>query len=154
MKIQKTTRIETSPEHLWQFLTDPEKVRSWTPSVVSDEPISSGPPEVGFKSLMKIKEGSKIVEYDSEITIYAPERQLGLVLRGGNLGKGPMDVMYTLEPEPHGTSLTYEARWQPHGLMLKLMSPIITRIAQNNVIEQMGLLKSLAEAEAKTTTPV
>ena len=97
---------------------------------------------------MKIKEGSKIVEYESELAASQPTEHLGIILRGGNLGDGPMHVDYFLSPSETGTIVTYKARWEPHGLMLKLMTPLLTKMSQRNASDAMNQLKSLAESEA------
>jgi hypothetical protein len=120
-------------------------MKKWNPTIVSEEATSSGEPGVGFKSKVMIKEGSNINEYDSEISSYLPGQQLGIILRGASLGKGPMKVDYYLLEEKGETVLRYESRWEPHGIMLKLMSPIITIMARKNVDDVMGRLKKLAE---------
>jgi carbon monoxide dehydrogenase subunit G len=145
MNIRKSIQIDATLEQLWELLINPERVKRWSPSVISDEPISSGPVRAGFRSKMKIDEGSKIVEYDSEITTYEPMSHLGLELKGGSLGRGPMYIDYMLKSETAGTILTYESRWQAHGFMLKLMSPLLYVLSQRNISAQMARLKNIAE---------
>ena len=147
MYILKKTHIKTSPEQLWDLLTETEKMKRWNPTIISEEPLSSGEPGVGFKSIVRIKEGSSINEYENEISSYDPVNHLGIMLRGGNLGQGPMNVDYHLIELTDGTELTYESRWEPYGIMLKLMSPLITMMARRNVEDVMGRLKKLAEGK-------
>jgi len=56
-----------------------------------------------------------------------------------------MSIDYRLAPEGTGTVLNYEARWEAHGFMLKLMSPIITVMARRNTVEAMSRIKDLVE---------
>lgn len=149
MHIIRTVNIDAPSELIWELLTDVEQIKRWTPSLISDEPLTDGPTQVGQISKMKIKEGSKVVAYESEIASYQPTTHLGIILRGGSLGTGPMHVDYQITPKADGIVMTYTSRWEAHGLMLKLMSPIITKMANNNVTETMNQLKSLAEKEAK-----
>ncbi|MCP5098273.1 MAG: hypothetical protein GY943_22210, partial [Chloroflexi bacterium] len=117
--------------------------------VVSDDPVSDGQPRAGFISKTKIKEGSKIVEYESEIATYQPTSHLGLILRGGSLGKGPMHVDYRLSAEGDGTVLNFESRWKPHGILLKLMTPLLTKMSRKNIDADMHRLKAFAESQNK-----
>ena len=149
MHITKTVQIAAPPELIWELLTDIEQMKQWTPSLVSDEPLSDGPAQVGHISKMKIKEGDKVVDYESEIASYEPTSHLGIVLRGGSLGKGPMFVDYHMSKNDAGITMHYESKWQPHGIALKLMSPIITKMAQRNATNAMNQLKTYAEQEAK-----
>ena len=145
MIITKTVQINVTSELLWEVLTGEEHIKQWMSSLISDEPVEPGPTKVGYLSKMKIKEGSNIVEYDSEITTYEPTKHLGMMLKGGNLGKGPMSIDYRLEAEETGTILNYEARWEPRGFALKLMSPIITMMSRKNAEEELKQIKDYAE---------
>ena len=150
MFISETVHINASPERLWELMTEVEQIKRWTPSLVSEDPLSPDPAKVGALSIMKIKEGSKIVEYESELAAFQPTNHLGIILRGGNLGDGPMHVDYFMSPGENCTIVTYEARWEPHGLMLKLMTPLLTKMSQRNAREAMHQLKIVAEQGVHT----
>ena len=149
MLITKTIQINASPELIWEMLTDLEQIKRWNSTVISDEPLSSGPPHVGQISKMMIREGSKIVEYESEISHYQPTSQLSMILRGGNLGKGPMYIDYQLSANEAGTLVNYVSKWEPHGFTLKLMAPIINKMAQRNAKDVMNQLKIITEQEVE-----
>ena len=150
MLITKTVQINASPELIWEMLTDLEQIKRWNTTVISDEPLSPGPPHVGQISKMMLKEGSKVVEYESEISHYQPTSQLSMILRGGNLGKGPMYLDYQLSANETGTMMNYESKWEPHGFTLKLMAPIINKMAQKNATEVLNQLKVVTEQEVKS----
>ena len=69
-------------------------------------------------------------------------------MRGGNLGASPMLVRYALSPAGRGTELRYQATWQPQGLMLRLMSPLIDIVARKSCRRSLARLEELAEDEA------
>lgn len=145
MDISHTVHISATPEKLWHTLTVFDEMQKWTSSLISEEVISSGDPGPGFISKMTILEGGKAVIYDSEIVTYEPTTRLGIILRGGSLGNGPMSVDYTLTPTDDSTRVDYRTQWQPQGILLKLMSPMITKMSRKNVQAQMANLKIVAE---------
>lgn len=147
MRIERRTRIEAAPDRLWKLLTETDLIRQWLPSLVSDDPITSGPVDVGYRSRMKLKEGSKVVEYESTIEEYQPPSRLRLVLKGGSLGAGPMSVDYEISPDAEATMLHFRSAWKPHGFMLRIMHPLITFMAGRNATDSMRRLKSRAESE-------
>lgn len=145
MDISHSVHISASPQKLWHALTVFEEMQKWTSSLISEEVISTGEPGPGFISKMTILEGGKQVIYDSEIVTFAPTTRLGIILRGGSLGNGPMSVDYTLTPTGDGTQVDYRTQWQPQGILLKLMAPMITKMSRKNVQAQMANLKTFAE---------
>ena len=123
------TTIDAAPSAVWEVLIDPDRVQEWMPEVVSYKTNADQGPGVGTKSTMSIKEGSKVVDYETEILTYEPNDRMVIEMRGGNLGSNPMQVSYTLAPAGNKTTLTYCADWKPGALMLRLilglMSPLI-----------------------------
>lgn len=146
MVIKRTILINTTPEEAWTWLTDFEKLRQWNPSMLREEVISTGEVIPGFKSRILIKEGKKEDWYDNEIIEYQPCTFLSISLEGGNLGKSPLVVDYSISREEQGIRLDYESRWTAIGLMFKLMVPIISRIANKNATKCLQDLKACVEA--------
>lgn len=145
MKIIQTIDIALSPKKLWPLLTLFEEIQKWTPSLIEEEILSTGTPGPGFQTKLKILEGGQFSYYDSEILTYAPHQDLSIQLSGGNLGKNPMIVTYQMTATDFGTRLTYTSTWQPAGIGLKLLSPIITKVSKKNAAQQMANLKTVAE---------
>ena len=145
MHIQRTIEIRTRPEALWKLLTDAEQVKRWIPELVSDEPVTPGPDRVGSVSRLKVREGSRIVDYTSEITVYEPTTHFEIELKAGSLGAKPMRVSYEIKDDP--TLLRYTARWRPSGIMLRLMHPLIAVMARRNTRVTLQRIKAIAEEE-------
>ncbi len=141
MNIEHEIRIDRAPEALWPWLIETERVQRWNPSIVSDEATTPGPTGVGTRTKMKLREGSKIVDYETELTAYEPDSLVALEMRGGNLGASPMLVRYALSPAGRGTELRYQATWRPRGLMLRLMSPVISIVARRECRRSLARLK-------------
>lgn len=132
MHIEQTRRIEASKEEIWTFLTDFERMKSWMPDLVDEVPITAGPTRVGSTSRIRMKEGGKVVEYESEIRAYEPSSRLEVELRGGSLGKNPMCLTYRSSSVTGSTELAYTAAWQPHGFILRLLHPLIAVMSRRN----------------------
>ena len=147
MNIERTILIERSPADLWPWLIETERVQRWNPSIISDEPTTPGPAGVGTRTRMKLREGSRVTEYTTELTAYEPDRRVALEMRGGNLGARPMVVRYALSPLSGGTELRYQARWRPREVVLRLMSPLIGIVARKQCRRSLARLKELAEGD-------
>ncbi len=145
MNFDHRVDIETTAEELWPLLADDQHVMSWSPDIVNVEPMTSGPPAVGTRSAVQIREGSRVVDYNSEILAFQPGNCLRIQLTGGSLGASPMVVTYSITPRQNSVELTYSARWRAVGLMLRLLSPVITIMAKRNARAAMDRLKKLAE---------
>ncbi len=146
MKLTHTVAIDSSQETLWPLLTESEEIQRWNRDIVSDEPLTPGPPQVGARARLKIREGSRVADYESEITAIEPQRLLELELRGGSLGANPMYLSYCLTPAGRKTTLYYTVNWKPKGLMLRLMTPLLRVLSRRNIRVAMTRLKELAEA--------
>ena len=141
MLIERVTTIDAAPAAVWDLLIDPERVQEWMPGVVSYETDPPGQgPGVGTTSIMKAKEGSKVVEYMTEILTWEPTDRLVVDIRGGSLGPNPMQVTYELAPAGSKTTLTYRGEWQAGGLMMRLMVPLIRWMAGRNASQAMARL--------------
>ena len=145
MDIVHNQTLNVSQDRLWTLLTELEELQKWSPSIISDTPISDGEPGPGFKTKMLIREGKSEVKYESELLEYTPQSRIVMQLRGGNLGKGPMTLTYDLTPDGDQTHLRYRSEWPPVGIMMKLMHPLIVKMSRRNVTEQMDSLRKVAE---------
>ncbi len=147
MNFDHRVDVETTAEELWPLLADDQHMMRWSPDIVSVETTTSGPPGVGTRSAVQIREGSRVVDYDSEILTFEPCTCLRIQLTGGSLGASPMVVTYSITPRQDRIELTYSARWRAVGLMLRLLAPVITIMAKRNARAAMDRLKRLAEGE-------
>ena len=141
MEISKSVTLKTTPDNLWIWLTEMDKLQQWNPSIVKEELISDGPARSGFLSKMLLKEGNKEVWYDSEILTYQPTDLLIIQLSGGSLGKSPMRVEYELKNLGEKVQLTYRNFWKPVGFFLWLMHPIIKSVSAKSIETSLGRLK-------------
>ena len=143
MNIERIVDLAASPATVWRCMTDPDQVARWITELVSDEPTTPPPTGVGTRTRMTIREGSRIVEYATEILAYVPRRELVLEMRGGSLGAEPMRVSYRLTDLDGSTRLTYRASWRPRGFLLHLLFPLIVVLGRRNLRRTLRRLAEL-----------
>lgn len=146
MHLERTIDLAASPARVWTLLTEPDHVTRWIPELVSDEPTTPPPVGVGTTTRMKIREGSRVVEYATEILAYTPCSELAIVMRGGSLGREPMRVSYLLSDLGGTTRLVFRETWRPRGLLLWLLLPLILVVGRRNLRRTLGRLAELASA--------
>jgi uncharacterized protein YndB with AHSA1/START domain len=140
MHIERTVDLASSPARVWTLLTEPDQVQRWITELVSDEPTTPPPYGVGTTTRMKIREGSRIVEYTTEILAYTPCSELALEMRGGSLGREPMRISYLLSDLGGTTRLVYRSTWRPRGVLLWLLLPLIVVMGRRNMRRSLGKL--------------
>ena len=145
MDISKSVTIHAPATAVWDLLTDPEKVKIWNTSFVGSEPVSEGEIRAGFRSKTTLQEGGKEVVFDEEIQQFDPPETLRLSIGGGNLGAHPMNVAFHLQQQGSETVVTSQCSWAPSGIFLRLIAPLITRMARKTLDDQLTRLKALAE---------
>lgn len=153
MNSDNTVLLRTTPAKLWPLLVEPENIRRWNPDVVSEEALTPGPPGVGSRSSVQIREGSRVVGYVSEVLTFEPEKLLVIQLTGGSLGAGPMVVSYSITPAEGYVTLRVQGQWQPVGLMLRLLAPLFGILGRRNSKAAMQRLQKIAEEDTSGSRP-
>jgi carbon monoxide dehydrogenase subunit G len=140
IRIELTVEIARTPEDVFAFLTDIERLPEWQTSAVeahTDGPLAKG---------SRITEKRRLLgrEVDSELEVVACEPPKRLILR--SLG-GPVKftVDHELAAHGEGTRLTLIAEAEPGGLM-RLTGPMIARTAEQQFRQDFDRLKELLES--------
>lgn len=154
--------IAAPPAHVFDWIEDPEKQRRWMKDVVSNEAVAGPdgvvpPTGVGTRSIMKIKEGRRISEYQIEVTEIDRPRRLAVVMTGGCFPAGAsMRPTYELESRDGGaaTQLTYRCacHFPAPGFFLRLFMPLFSLFGKRMLRGMMRSLKEQAEASAPSAT--
>jgi hypothetical protein len=100
---------------------------------------------------MQIREGARVVEYETEIVAFEPHRQLAIEIRGGSLGAEPMRVSYVLAEHDGATRLVYRTSWRPRGWLLHLLLPLIIVVGRRNLRRSLGRLSEIVQ---QSVTPI
>jgi carbon monoxide dehydrogenase subunit G len=144
-----TGEFACKPERLWKFIEEPELQKQWMKGLQDNQRTSDGPPGVGSTFRMKIKEGSKVADYDGKISAYDPPRHLAVDLSGGNFPAGMVcHVAYELTDLQGRTRLDYETEIKCQGKMplwMRLLMPIFKIFGAMQLKSFMRALKKLVE---------
>ena len=144
METRISRNINASPETVFRYIDEEDKIKLWIPELVANEFPHGKPKEnpVGTKFIQKLKEGGRVRSYEGEVTAY--EKNRALSIRLGNKGF-TVDVDYRVEPQGSGSRLDFTCKVQYKswffGLMGKLFSGFMVKVAN----KQMDQLKEAAE---------
>lgn len=149
-----TFEFDCTPEHLFEYLIDIDKMLKWMHGVTKIEPIGDGGGDgilaVGSKSNMWIKEGKKEAEYQTEVTVYEPPKRIAVEMTGGCFsGDTAMCPSYELSVSPSGgTRLAYTCEVRTNNVLFKVMGVVFSVFYVRTLNKMMKTLKELAEAPA------
>jgi uncharacterized protein YndB with AHSA1/START domain len=135
-----TVTIRQTPEKLFSFLTDVEKLPQWTP-LKNVKLLTGGPLSVGSRFTQTVEIIGKTIESEMEVTdINAPT---SLSLKSIS---GPVNLVqrFTLTPTADGTNLKLDMEGEPTGL-LKVAQPLLKPAVEKQLNEQVNKLKQIAE---------
>ena len=146
-----TVTIGRPPAQVFLWLEDHERTKKWVAGLVSIEEDPGTAGRVGSRARMVVEMGKERTEMVSEVTALERPKRLEFILHSvpENAPSGFTErVRYQLEEQPGGaTRLTLSGETKYRGAMLRLMEPIISKLAQKKLTEDLARLKSLTEAE-------
>jgi carbon monoxide dehydrogenase subunit G len=144
-KITLSIEIEASPEKVFTFTNDVEKLNEISKGVVKNEFTSKGPIGVGTTAhtIVYNKAGGIQAEFDMEITEFEENKKVSM----RTIGKSKMkvNIKYVYEPTAKGTRLT---KTEEYELPYSILGKIIDKIKFHKDIEKMDekLLMDLKKA--------
>jgi len=136
------TRIDRSPEEVFDYVTDPDKLPTWQTNTVSAVREDEGPMRVGSR-LREIHRapGGKELESVVEVAGLERGRVFALEVVEGSL---PVDLRITLDGEGTGTLMRFRGHGRPRGAM-RLAAPVFQRVLRRQFASQCATLKQLME---------
>lgn len=143
--VERKVVIDCSPHILWKCLTELELLKKWITELEDEVAADSKETGVGVRSTMVMREGSKLVSYETVITHWAPDRRLAVSLQGGSFpANASMLLDYQLEPVHSGaTKLVYAATLPLLG-SFRLLLPLIYIASSVNLSRDLKKLSLLA----------
>ena len=136
------TRIERSPEEVFDYVTDPDRLATWQTNTVSAVREDDGPMRVGSR-LREVHRapGGKELESLVEVSELDRPRAFGLTVVEGSL---PVDLDITLDAGGEGTLMRFRGHGQASGAM-RLAQPLLQRVLKRQFGEQCATLKRVME---------
>ena len=148
---QNSVTIEiTSPSaQVFTWLTEPEKLKKWMGGLVESTPLTEGGLRVGARSREVVQVGEERTEMEVEITALRKNERLEARITSKHF---EVNSRYILSEKSGKTRVTYIGDAQFKGFFFKLLTPLITPMAQKKLEEDFARLKQMVEAEGKATS--
>jgi uncharacterized membrane protein len=145
-KLAKSIEIEASPEKVFAFFNDSEKMNEISKGNLEMEPTSKGPVGVGSTSHWVATAGGNQQEWDMEITEFVKNKKL--VTRTIGASKFKAAISYALEPTAKGTKVTYSMDYElPYSVLGKLVDKLkVGKEMEKNIGAMTEDIKKALEA--------
>ena len=145
-KVTKSVEIEASPEEVFNFINDMEKMNKALAGFAEGEYTSKGPVGVGTTSHHITEIGGQQREWDMEITEFVKNKKMSDRTIGAS--KHKMSGSWTLEPTAKGTKLTVSIDYElPYSVLGKVIDKLkVSKDIDKSMGEMMENLKKALEA--------
>jgi len=125
MRITQTFTVASTPESVFDYMTDPRNLRAWQTSKTRVEPLTAGSPRQGFRVREWTKlPGRKEFEQVVEFAQFERPRRLHVHIVEGPY---PVDGTWSFAPAAGGTRVDFVAEGELRGAM-RLAGPIVRRV--------------------------
>ena len=145
MKIEKSIEITATPERIWPFFIDPEKVLQWSITFRKFQYAVDQQSGVGTPLYIEEKASGPLMKMNFEVTEWKENERLAFRMTSGAPLKS-YEQIWTLSPTEMGSKFTfYEEIIFPFGIIGKLMGLVGQGSSYKFVTEMQAKLKSLVE---------
>ena len=144
-KFAKSIEIEASPEKVFAFLLDAEKMNEVTKGYSESEYTSKGAVGVGTTLHSVSKAGGQQAEVDMKVTEFVKDKKISMHTIGASKVKA--DNSYTLEPIAKGTKLTMSMGYElPYSVLGKIVDKLrVSKDVEKTMEKQLGIMKKALE---------
>jgi uncharacterized membrane protein len=145
-KLTKSIEIEASPEKVFAFTHDMEKMNQITKGASEGQYTSKGPVGVGTTMHYVGKAGGQQAEWDMEITEF--EKNKKVISRTIGASKFKMQGSSTYEPTAKGTKLTTTMEYElPYSVLGKIIDKLkVSKDLQKSMEKSLGSVKKALES--------
>jgi carbon monoxide dehydrogenase subunit G len=145
MKVQKSIDIKATPDKIWPFFVEPEKVLQWCITFKKYEYNNKQYNGVGTPIYIEEQAGGPLMKMNFKITDCKDNEKLSLQMISGT-GVKAYKQNWSLEPIPSGSRFTFQEEVTlPFGVIGKLLGSIMEGSSAANVGKMLAKLKSLSE---------
>ncbi len=144
ISITNSVEIERPVDDVFQYVADLENAPSWNEAIAKTTNITAGPVRVGTK-YRQYRDSPKPVAEVLEVITFRPNERLEVV---GRLADNPAHVTYLFEETEAGTRLINDIELEPEGVLLRLVTPLLTTRIKGAVADNLEELKNILETAA------
>ena len=145
-KLTKSIEIEASPEEVFSFVNDMEKMNKVYTGFMEGEYTSKGPVGVGTTSHHIAKVGGQEREWDMEITEFVKNKKVSSHSIGTS--KNKMVNSWTFEPTAKGTKWTMSMDYEvPYSVLGKVIDKLkVGKAIEKSMSQMQENIKKALEA--------
>ena len=146
-KVTKSIEIEASPEKVFNFINDMDKMNELRKGSSEGEYTSKGPVGVGTTMHYVGKAGGSQAEWDMEIIEFEKNKKVSMRTIGA--AKFKMQGSHTLETTAKGTKLTNTMDYEvPYSILGKIVDKIkVHKDIEKQVEKRLNDMKKTLEIE-------
>ena len=143
MNLEHVTEIRASRERVFDYISNPEKLRLWAKGMEERTDLTPGRHGVGTRFRQRIREGGRVTEYEGEILAYDPPAHLQVRMARGPL---TMTMEYRLStPSPAVTQLHQRLSIESASRIMRWLAPLFSAFTRRLMRRQAQALKELVE---------
>jgi uncharacterized protein YndB with AHSA1/START domain len=142
MRVEQSFKVGRPPGEVFAYMTDPANLASWQTSKVSVQPLTEGPPRLGYRVKERTRMGLRQWDQVVEFTEFEPGRTFGTHIVEGSM---PVDGRWTFEDDGDGgTTVHFVAEGELSGAM-RLAEPLVRAGVARSFRRYHGLLAQNVE---------
>jgi carbon monoxide dehydrogenase subunit G len=145
VRCESTVTIAKTPEDVFPWLVEADKVPQWMSGLERYEPAEPGPLRVGSRIHQELSVSGQQLRFELQVTELAPPRRAVLEFEGSGF-KAANE--YALAVAGGGTQVTWVVGGSTTSFKAKLVAPMVQAKLQEKLDRDLGRLRALLEGEA------
>jgi uncharacterized protein YndB with AHSA1/START domain len=144
-----TVEINRPAAQVWRYLTNDELTKRWVSGLDEIQHLTPGVSGAGEKLRLRERYEGNVAEMEMTMgRVEAPQHMQFTIIGLGDPSNGFTEKgEYVLEERDGKTRVTLSGQTEYHGLLVRLMEPLITPAADKKLAGDLARLKVLVEAE-------
>lgn len=145
LRCESTVTIAKSPEVVFPWLVDDDKVPQWMSGLEQYEPLEPGPLHVGALIRQKLVVSGQHLSFELNVTELDPPRRAVLRFEGSGF-KAANE--YSVTESLGGAQVTWVVGGDTTSFKAKLVAPMVQAKLQEKLDADLARLRALLEGEA------
>jgi carbon monoxide dehydrogenase subunit G len=137
--------IAKSPEDVFPWLVEADKVPQWMTGLERYEPVEPGPLRVGSRIRQQLSVSGQQLHFELEVSELAPPQRALLRFEGSGF-KAANE--YVLASDGGGTQVTWVVGGETTSFKAKLVAPMVQAKLQEKLDRDLARLRALLQGEA------
>jgi uncharacterized protein YndB with AHSA1/START domain len=133
--------IDASPEAIFPFLVEPDRLKRWVGGFAEAHPLTPGPTGLGSKSIDVVREGGRELRFETEIVAYEPPHRVSVTITSSGM-RAVSDYRVERRGDGAVAKHTQDVRY---GGLLRVVGPLMGGMVRRKLREDLERLKTAVE---------